>query len=62
MPKEEKMHVWSVTVPIAGHAIKEVEAATEEEAIEKAVGGLPAHPPVHSGCHPKGSTRQGCRT
>jgi hypothetical protein len=29
---------WSVTVPIAGHAYITVEADTEEEAIDKAIG------------------------
>lgn len=32
------MRIYSVTVPIAGHAIVEVEADSEEEAIEKAIG------------------------
>lgn len=35
MPEKKKL--WGVTVPIAGHAYKVVEADTEEEAIEIAL-------------------------
>lgn len=31
------MKTWAVTIPIAGHAHMEVEAETQEEAIEKAM-------------------------
>ncbi len=31
------MKVWNVTVPIAGHAVVQVEATTEAEAIEAAL-------------------------
>ena len=30
-------HIYSVTVPFAGHMVIEVEAASEESAIEKAL-------------------------
>ena len=32
------MKNWNVTVPVAGHAYVEVQAETEQEAIEKAIG------------------------
>lgn len=31
---------WAVVVPIAGHAYIEVDADTEEEALEKAIDGV----------------------
>jgi hypothetical protein len=37
---ESKPKTWEVTVPIAGHAYVEVEAETEEEAIEKAINNI----------------------
>ena len=37
------MATWDVTVPIAGHAFKTVEADSEEEAIDKAIETVSLH-------------------